>query len=295
VFGGAGISWPSASDSLEAVALTANPVEFGGGWRVTNLWQRLFLQVAITHWSDSGERAFVDSEGDIFPLGIPLDVNSTFIDGTVGFQQHAKTKSGRTAFTVYVGGGAGVVRYSESSPFAAADDDLDATKPSYHGLVGVDIPISGRLVFVGEGRYRYVPNLLGAGGTSGALGEDSLGGFQTSIGLRIGFGGRPAVIEGPPAPPRKQPAPIAPTPAPAPQPGAAAPSTPGNADAVIIESASVFLLPDATRTPLRKLAPGTRVRVLEEKGEWLQVEFQDEQYGRRVGYVQRRFVRGPEK
>jgi hypothetical protein len=59
---------------------------------------------------------------------------------------------------------------------------------------------------------------------------------------------------------------------------------------VIAEATPAFILPDATRTPLRTLPAGTTVRILEEKGDWVQVEFNDPQYGRRVGYVQRRFV-----
>jgi hypothetical protein len=42
---------------------------------------------------------------------------------------------------------------------------------------------------------------------------------------------------------------------------------------------------DAKRTPLRTAAVGTSLRVLENNGEWLRVEFQDPQFGRRVGYV----------
>jgi hypothetical protein len=55
--------------------------------------------------------------------------------------------------------------------------------------------------------------------------------------------------------------------------------------------APIFLTPDANRTPLRTAAINTTLRVLENNGEWLKVEFQDPQYGRRMGHVQSKNVR----
>jgi hypothetical protein len=59
---------------------------------------------------------------------------------------------------------------------------------------------------------------------------------------------------------------------------------------LISQNAPVFLLPDASRTPLRTLPAGTSIRILEQKGDWVQIEFNDAQFGRRVGYVQSKFV-----
>jgi hypothetical protein len=61
-------------------------------------------------------------------------------------------------------------------------------------------------------------------------------------------------------------------------------------NAITATSAPVFVLPDNTRTPLRTLAPGTRLRVLRESGDWLRVEFQDPRWGSRVGYIERKHV-----
>ena len=70
----------------------------------------------------------------------------------------------------------------------------------------------------------------------------------------------------------------------------------GRLTAITATSAPVFVLPDATRTPLRVLVPGTRLRVLREQGDWLRVEFEDPRWGRRVGYIERKNVdmSGPE-
>jgi uncharacterized protein YraI len=60
--------------------------------------------------------------------------------------------------------------------------------------------------------------------------------------------------------------------------------------ATVITNAPIFVGPRETATPLRVAAVGTRLRVLAEEGDWIQVEFQDPKYGRRVGYIARRFV-----
>ncbi len=61
--------------------------------------------------------------------------------------------------------------------------------------------------------------------------------------------------------------------------------------AIVATEAPVFLLPDATRTPLRRLPVGQALTLLDRKGEWLQVTFEDQQLGRRTAWIESRFVR----
>ncbi len=280
-FGGAGITWPAAVDSFEAVGLGRRATEFGGGARVTGLWRYLFAQASAYRWSDTGERVFVDSTGTRFPLGIPLQVEATYVDASVGWKVPTVSGTGQIRMWSYVGGGMGVTTYSEESPFGDDEDVLDTTAVSYHLLAGVEVPIVRWLGIVVDARYRFVPKVLGEGGVSGANDEDLLGGFQTSAGVRLGFGG---------------PTPRARRPASTPERTALPPALPQRkADleaGVITDAAPVFLYPDATRTPLRTLAAGTSVRILEETPEWVRIEFTDN-FGVRVGYVQRKFVRRP--
>lgn len=279
VFGGAGFTFPASQDSYDAVDLSSTPVDYGGGVRVNGLWSKLFVQGTVSRWSDTGERAFVASDGTSFPLGIPLDVNATFIDGTIGLREVMRAANGRISFIPYVGAGAGIVRYEESSPFAEAGDDLDTTKPSYHVLAGLEIPLNRWLAFNVDGRFRYVPGILGDDGVSAQLGDDALGGFQTSLGLRIGFGGPQYIV-----PPARRP----PT---TPSPSTTPPARTARPEGMISASAPVYLLPDPTRAPLRTLTAGTVVRLLSIKGDWTEVEFNDPQYGPRVGWVESKFVR----
>ena len=54
---------------------------------------------------------------------------------------------------------------------------------------------------------------------------------------------------------------------------------------VLTANEPVFLLPDATRTPLTTLVKGTTVRIIQRQGDWYRIEFRDPQFGNRVGYV----------
>jgi hypothetical protein len=63
------------------------------------------------------------------------------------------------------------------------------------------------------------------------------------------------------------------------------------AAALVSAEAPIYLLPDATRTPLRTLPPGLPLTLLARKGDWLQVTFEDAQLGRRTGWIESRFVR----
>ncbi len=60
--------------------------------------------------------------------------------------------------------------------------------------------------------------------------------------------------------------------------------------ATVTQDAPIYIRAEVTPTPLRVAAPGTRLRLLQDSGDWLQVEFGDPQYGRRVGWTQRQFV-----
>ena len=83
LFGGARVGLPAAQDSFEAVAL-----ELGLRVRRRGPSNRDLAETvpagAAKRWSDSGERAFVDSDGNTFPLGIPLELKATYVDATVG-------------------------------------------------------------------------------------------------------------------------------------------------------------------------------------------------------------------
>jgi hypothetical protein len=59
---------------------------------------------------------------------------------------------------------------------------------------------------------------------------------------------------------------------------------------VVDTNAPVFVRPDATTTPLRVAKQGSALNVIEIEGDWYRVEFQDPEFGRRVGYIEKRHV-----
>jgi hypothetical protein len=61
--------------------------------------------------------------------------------------------------------------------------------------------------------------------------------------------------------------------------------------AIILEAAPVYIQPDAGRMPLKILEAGTRVKLLQQKGDWQEIQFPDRQWGPRIGWIQKRFVR----
>ena len=276
-----GLDFLRAEQSVEALGLDERPVEFGGSVRISNLWRALFAEVHASRWSTSGERAFVDSSGEVFPLGIPLDVDATHVDVSVGWRFYPRNRSAIRTPVPYVAGGAGVVRYREESPFAEAGDDLRTSTTTYHAAAGFDYPLSRWLGITGDVRYRFAPDVIGEDGVSSAFEEDDLGGFQLAIGVRVGFGLAAPV------------APRAPEPDPRPAPELVVPTKPAidSRTGTIMVEAPVFLLPDRTRVPLRVLEAGTPVRILEDVDGWVRIEFRDPQFGARVGYVEARFVR----
>lgn len=61
--------------------------------------------------------------------------------------------------------------------------------------------------------------------------------------------------------------------------------------ATVAAVAPIFLLPDAGRQPIRMAKEGSRLKVLGSEKDWLNVQFQDPQFGLRTGYIQTRFVK----
>jgi opacity protein-like surface antigen len=281
----AGVNWMSASKSLEASGLSTKPLEIGGGVQVTNIWHDLFAQVNVSRLSTDGERTFVDEDGTSFPLGVPLSVKATYLDVSAGWKVIQLRDTGRPLLS-YFGGGVGRVRYEERSPFALPGDDVDTTATSYHILGGVGVKVLSWLGIAGEVRYRWVPNLLGEGGTSAALDDNNFGGLNVGGGVTLGFGGATVRRTPPPAQPQ-----------PPPTPGRDPSRIPAGAAAresgTILVAAPVYLRPDSNLQPLRTLEAGTAVRVLQENGDWIRIEFTDRILGPRVGYVLRKYIQLP--
>src|SRR4029453_11095396 len=63
--------------------------------------------------------------------------------------------------------------------------------------------------------------------------------------------------------------------------------------ATVTTNTPIYAAAQETPTPLRVAAVGSRLRVLSTEGDWVQVEYNDPQLGRRVGWVLRHYISLP--
>jgi Outer membrane protein beta-barrel domain len=169
----------ASSATFEAVAGTSHVASVGGGIQVAGVWRSLFIDVGVSRQSIDGSRVFV-SDGAVFRLDIPVDISLAPVDLVVGW------RSARQRFSPYVGGGASLVSYRETSPFSQSGDDVKERARGAVLLAGADLHMRKFVWVGGELRYRAVAGVLGEGGASEAFGEDQLGGLQYSIRVSIG-------------------------------------------------------------------------------------------------------------
>jgi opacity protein-like surface antigen len=175
-----GVAQLAAKDTFEAVADTSQQPVFGGGVQVTNIWKGVFADLGVSQIQTiDGERVFVD-DGEVFELGIPLEVKMRPVDVAAGW---------RLAFgriSPYVGAGVTFFKYEETSEGADAEENVDESKNGPLFLGGVDVAILSWLHAGGEIRYRQVKGILGEGGVSAEFGEDDAGGLSAAIRISIG-------------------------------------------------------------------------------------------------------------
>jgi len=188
-----------AKESFDAVFGTNTGVPFGGGGQVL-LPFGFYAEAAVWHFTEDGERAFVASDGSVFPLGIPLKVGITPFEVTGGWRYRHCPAPPRTAkpprpvttrpcaprFIPYAGAGLTSLKYTETSDFEDTDEDLDDRFNGFHVVGGADYRVSRWIAVGGEVLWSSVPDALGAGGVSEAFDEDNLGGTAFRLKIIIG-------------------------------------------------------------------------------------------------------------
>jgi hypothetical protein len=270
--------------------------EIGAGWRI---WQNLFAGATYSRFHNS-RKADVTAE---IPHPFFFE-QSRHISGESGALDHDEN-GGHISLTwiapvgrrleVAVFGGPSIinvsrqlvkdVEYGDSYPYDTATfsqatvERASNTSLGAHG--GLDVTwLLNRQVGVG-GLVRYSRANVDLKTPAGGSISFDAGGLQAAVVVKVHI----LATEPPPQP----------APAPAPRPGTgremAASDAPLLPTAVTTATAPVFLRPDSSLQPLRQLPVGTRLRVLDQTNDWVHVEFQDRQYGRRVGYIQKAFVR----
>lgn len=189
LFGYVGTFSAAAAESFRAVLDKTSGFVFGGGGQVVverGPLRGLFVEVDVSRFEETGERAFVH-DGQVFRLGIPLTVTMTPIEFTGGYRFTPRSRGTRAPFAVFGGCGIGSLQYREVSDFAEAGEDVDDRFTSYHVMGGLEFAIGGPVRIGAEGRYRWVPDGLGAGGVSEAFNETDLGGAMFRVRFGVAF------------------------------------------------------------------------------------------------------------
>jgi len=184
-FGDFGATLFSAADTFDATLGSSMGLFVGGGGEVV-LPSRFFFNVHVSRFQKSGERVFVDDDGEVFPLGIDMKVGITPIEFSAGyrFQPRGRTRN----MTPYVGGGIGWHRYSETSDFADSGEDVGTTLTGYHALGGVEYRMRRWFALAGEAQWTTVPDAFGTGlgSASEVFDESNLGGISFRVRFVIG-------------------------------------------------------------------------------------------------------------
>jgi len=170
-----------AKNSAKAVFGSSGGPSFGGGFGY-NVSNGFFGSLWARRFSKDGERVFVAAPGrQVFPLGHPLSVTITPIQGTFGY------RFGKRPLQPYLGVGGGITSFHEESTVAGEGETADLTRAAYHGLAGLDFSF-GAFSIGGEVMYLSVPKSIGLGGVSKVYNETNLGGFQAVGKLTFQFG-----------------------------------------------------------------------------------------------------------
>lgn len=181
-YGEGGLHWFAAADTFNAVFGSSSGPIFGGG--VEALWnRRLSISFDVSRFQATGERVFVFND-EVFPLGIDTKVDIMPIAVNVGY----RLERPRRTLVPFVGGGVNWHRYTETSDFADAGEDVSATYTGVHVLGGAEWRVSRLVAVAGVGRWISVRDALGDEPTSAAsaFDEHDLGGFDLRVRIVVG-------------------------------------------------------------------------------------------------------------
>ena len=146
----------TANETFKAVfGETVEPF-WGGGAQVV-FRRSLFVEVAVSRFKATGERAF-RFDGQNFGLGIPLTVTETPVEVSGGYRFQASPR-----LVPYVGAGIGSYAYEETSDFSTDDENL---KTRHVGYLVNGGRISSWPLFSRRRRQYRVPGIAGDGGIS---------------------------------------------------------------------------------------------------------------------------------
>ena len=169
-----------ASTTFNAVSASPAATFWGGGVDVV-IHKAYFIDLTISHTTKPGQRAFINN-GQVFRLGIPLEVTMTPVEVTGGFRFRFK----RSRIIPYVGAGIGSYSYGETAEFSQPGDDVHVTHLGFVMMGGLEFRVTRWVAVSGDGQYSSVPGVFGRDGLSIIAGEDNLGGIAARLRVILG-------------------------------------------------------------------------------------------------------------
>ncbi len=169
----------AAKNTFKAVFGQSVQPFWGGGLQVA-LGGGIYIEIGVSRFKKTGQRAFVNN-GQAFPLGIPLTATITPVEVSGGYRFRVSPR-----VLPYAGAGISRYAYIETSDFADAGENVDATHTGFLVVGGVELRVH-RWVGVGvDFQYTHIPGILGSGGVSKELGENDLGGTALRVKVLVG-------------------------------------------------------------------------------------------------------------
>ncbi len=169
----------AATRSFKAVLGSNTGPIYGGGVEV-DLPIGLFVQVRGSWFRKTGQRVF-PFNGEIFGLGIPVDVTVRPLDLTAGYRVDRGWP-----IVPYGGVGYSSVGYRETSAFADTSENVDERFGGYHVMGGVEAHVWRWIGVAGEVSWSRIDNALGDAGVSATFNEHDLGGTTGRFKVIVG-------------------------------------------------------------------------------------------------------------
>lgn len=180
-YGLGGMHWFTASQTFKAVTGSATTPIVGGGLRL-GIPGGAYVDLGAWRYAKDGERVFVASNGESFPLGIPTSITMVPLEVTAGWRFPGLF--GR--FSPHVGVGFTSLAYKETSDFADAGENVSDRYNGFHVVGGAEVRLHRWVGIAGEVQWTSIGEGFGDAGASKAFGEDDLGGTSVRIKVLIG-------------------------------------------------------------------------------------------------------------
>ncbi len=179
--------WFSASTTFDATLGSSVQPVWGAGLEIDTR-KNVFIDLAWSRMSRTGQRAFAADTGQVFRLAIALHAALMPVELTVGkrFPLKPRVRTHRVTPIPYVGVGVGIYHYAESSDFSTSSEDVAATHAGFLVLGGAEFRLSRWAAVTADAQYTRVPGILGQGGISQQLDEHDLGGVAGRVRVILG-------------------------------------------------------------------------------------------------------------